>query len=127
MRWLIGHPGPQFSVHDLFEGWTEALRDLGEDVFTFNLDRRLQFYDAACIADEDQPGPDETRVFRKAMTREKAIETAAYGILSTAYQCWPDVIMLISAFFTPPALLDIMRNRGHTIVLLHSECPYQDD
>ena len=129
MRWLIGHPGPQFSVHDLFEGWTEALRGLGEQVYTFNLDRRLQFYDAACIGEpaEAGAGPDGPRVFHKAMTREKAIETAAYGILSTAYQCWPDVIMLISAFFTPPALLDIMRGRGHTIVLLHSECPYQDD
>ncbi|HET9970663.1 MAG TPA: glycosyltransferase [Streptosporangiaceae bacterium] len=127
MRWLIGHPGPAFSVADLYEGWTEALRGLGEDVFTFNLDRRLQFYDAACIADEEEPGYAGMRTFRKAMTREKAIDTAAYGILSTAYQCWPHVILLISAFFTPPQLLDIMHSRGHRIVLLHTESPYQDD
>ncbi len=127
MRWLIGHPGPAFSVHDLFEGWTEALRALGEEVFTFNLDRRLQFYDAACIAEGDGPPDDgSVRRFRKAMTREKAIETAAYGILSAAYQCWPHVILLISAFFTPPPLLDMMRGRGHTIILLHTESPYQD-
>jgi hypothetical protein len=126
VRWLIGHPGPQFSVHDLYQGWTEALRGLGEDVYTFNLDRRLQFYDAACIADEDEAGDGAPRVFRKAMTREKAIETAAYGILGTAYQCWPDIILLISAFFTPPPLLDMMRGRGHKIVLLHTESPYQD-
>lgn len=61
------------------------------------------------------------------MTRETAIETAAYGILSAAYQCWPDIILLISAFFTPPPLLDMMRGRGHTIILLHTESPYQDD
>lgn len=127
MRWLIGHPGPAFSVHDLFEGWTEALRGLGEEVFTFNLDRRLQFYDAACIADEEQPDADGPRMFRKAMSREKAIETAAYGILGSAYQCWPHVILLISAFFTPPPLLDMMRGRGHKIILLHTESPYQDD
>jgi hypothetical protein len=124
MRWLIGHPGPAFSVHDLFEGWTEALRDLGEDVYTFNLDRRLQFYDAACIAEGDGPPDDgSVRAFRKAMPREKAIEMAAYGILSTAYQCWPEVILLISAFFTPPQLLDMMRGRGHKIILLHTESP----
>jgi spore maturation protein CgeB len=127
MRWLIGHPGPAFSVHDLYAGWTEALRGLGEEVYTFNLDDRLQFYDAACIADPEEPGSDGPRVFRKAMTREKAIETAAYGILSAAYQCWPDIILLISAFFTPPQLLDMMRGRGHKIILLHTESPYQDD
>jgi hypothetical protein len=127
MRWLIGHPGPAFSVHDLFIGWTEALRGLGEDVYTFNLDDRLQFYDAACIAEPEQPGDDGPRMFRKAMPRETAIRTAAYGILGSAYQCWPDVILLISAFFTPPPLLDMMRGRGHKIILLHTESPYQDD
>jgi hypothetical protein len=127
VRWLIGHPGPAFSVADVFEGWTEALRGLGEQVFTFNLDRRLQFYDAACIGDEGAADEDGRRIFRKAMTREKAIETAAYGILGTAYQCWPEVILLIYAFFTPPALLDMMRSRGHKIILLHTESPYQDD
>ena len=49
MRWLIGHPGPHFSVHDLYEGWTEALRGLGEQVFTFNLGDRISFYDAVYI------------------------------------------------------------------------------
>jgi spore maturation protein CgeB len=126
MRWLVGHPGPSFSVADVHDGWVEALRGLGEDVYTFNLDRRLQFYDAACIEDEDARDGDK-RVFRKAMDRGKAIETAAYGILGAAYQCWPHAVLLISAFFTPPALLDMMRGRGHKIVLLHTESPYQDD
>lgn len=127
MRWLIGHPGPQFSVHDVFEGWAEALRGLGEDVFTFNLDKRLQFYDAALINDDGLVDDEGRPAVRKAMTREKAIETAAYGILSSAYQCWPHVVLLVSAFFTPPALLDMMRGRGHKIVLLHTESPYQDE
>ena len=104
----------------MFEGWAEALRDLGEEVYTFNLDDRLLFYDSTLI--EVSPG-----TFRKAISREKAIETAAYGILSAAYQCWPHVVLLISAFFTPPPLLDMMRGRGHKIVLMHSESPYQDD
>jgi hypothetical protein len=126
MRWLVGHPGPHFSVHDVYEGWVEALRGLGEDVYTFNLGDRLSFYDAALIEtgttdDEGHPG------VRKAITRAQAIELAANGILSAAYQCWPDVVLLVSAFFTPPALLDMMRGRGHKIVLLHTESPYQDD
>lgn len=52
---------------------------------------------------------------------------AAEGILSAAYRAWPHVVLLISAFFTPPPLLDMMRGRGHKVVLVHSESPYQDD
>ena len=125
-RWLVGHPGPHFSVHDLYEGWVEALRGLGEQVVAYNLGDRLSFYDAAFVETgaEDETGHKQ---FRKAVTREQAIELAANGILSAAYKFWPDVILLVSAFFTPPELLEILRARGHKIVILHSESPYQDD
>ena len=49
MRWLVVHPGPHFSVHDLYTGWVEALRGLGEDVYTYNLGDRLSFYDATLV------------------------------------------------------------------------------
>jgi spore maturation protein CgeB len=126
MRWLIAHPGPSFSVHDVFMGWAEALRGLGEDVYVYNLDHRLQFYDCALVEtgtvdDDGHPG------VRKALDRAVAIELAANGILSACYQTWPDVVLGISAFFLPEYLLDMMRGRGHKVVLLHSESPYQDD
>ena len=117
------HPGPSFSVADVHTGWTEALRELGEEVYTFNLDDRLLFYDSTMIkVGEDSFGRD---AFRKAVSREQAIGLAANGVLSACYQCWPDVVFLVSAFFTPPPMLDMMRGRGHKIVLLHTEEPYQ--
>ena len=125
MRWLIAHPGPQFSVHDVYEGWTEALRALGEQVFTFNLGDRLAFYDAAHIEAGVTDAQGRTAM-RKAMPREAAIETAANEILRPAFLCWPDVVLLVSAFFMPPYLLDVMRGRGMKVVLLHTESPYQD-
>ena len=72
MRWLVGHPGPHFSVHDLYEGWVEALRGLGEQVFTFNLGDRLSFYDAVLI-EAGRRDSDGRPVMRKAVTREQAI------------------------------------------------------
>lgn len=126
MRWLVGHPGPQFSVADVHNGWVEALRGLGEEVYTYNLDRRLQFFDSALMA-EDISTEDGRQAVHKAVTREEAIEMAAEGILSAAYRTWPHVILLVSAFFTPPYLLDMMRGRGHKVVLLHTESPYQDE
>ncbi len=41
MRFLVAHPGPGFSVHDVHVGWVEALSELGEQVKAFNLDDRL--------------------------------------------------------------------------------------
>jgi hypothetical protein len=41
---MVVHPGPSFSVADVFEGWVEALRDLGQHVLTYNLDDRLTWY-----------------------------------------------------------------------------------
>ncbi len=66
-------------------------------------------------------------LIRKAFTRDQAIELASSGILSACYRLWPDVVLLVSAFFTPAELLDIMRARRHKVVTLFTECPYQDD
>ena len=126
MRWLIGHPGPHFSVHDLYEGWTEALRGLGEQVFTFNLGDRISFYTAVYIEAgvTDEHG---RPALRKAMEREEALDTAAHEILRGAFLGWPDVVLLVSAFWYPPYLLDALRGRGMQVVLLHTETPYQTD
>lgn len=120
MRILIAHPGPNFSVHDVFIGWREALVDLGQQVAIYNLDDRLTFYDAAM-----HELPDGT--LRKALPHEQAVDLAANGLLSACYQIWPDVVLLISALFIPQWLLEIMSRRGHKVVLIHTESPYQDD
>jgi len=52
---------------------------------------------------------------------------AAEGILAGAFKAWPHVVLLVSAFFIPPAYLDMFRGRGMKVVLLHTESPYQDD
>jgi hypothetical protein len=126
MRWLIGHPGPHFSVHDLYEGWTEALRGLGEDVYTFNLGDRISFYDAALIETGTTDGQGHPGV-RKAIGRKEALAAAAHEILRPAFLAWPDVVLLVSAFWYPPYLLDALRGRGMKVLLLHTESPYQDD
>ena len=127
MRWLIGHPGPHFSVHDLYEGWTEALRGLGEQVFTFNLGDRISYHAAAYIEVPDLIDEQGRPGMRKAHDRDAALAMAAHEILRPAFLAWPDVVLLVSAFWYPPYLLDVMRGRGMTVVLLHTETPYQTD
>src|SRR5215468_9242865 len=125
MRWLIVQPGPSFSVADVHNGWAEALRGAGEQVKEFNLDRRLTFYDQALLP-EDISTEEGRQLVHKALTREQAVGLAAQGLFEDLYKWWPHVVLFVSAFFTPPGMLEIIRARGHKVVLLHTESPYQD-
>ena len=92
------------------------------------LDARLTFFDSALMPDEtSEPDSDGRRPVRKALTTEQAVELAADWMLSECYRWWPDVVLLVSAFFTRPFVLEVMRSRlSHKIVILFTEAPYQD-
>src|SRR5258708_7386292 len=124
MRWLLVHPGPNFSVADVFNGWSEALTGLGEQVMEYNLDRRLTFYDAALLETgvKDEDGYPQ---IKKALDREQAIGLAADGLLGAAMRWWPHIILSTSAFFPPPFVLEVLKARGFRIVMLYTESPYQ--
>ena len=126
MRWLVIHPGPQFSVHDVYAGWVEALRALGEDVMEYNLGDRLKVLDAALVetGNADEAGYPQVR---KLFTREQAITLAVEPLSKYCFEWWPHVVLGVSAFFTPPDYLDMLRERRIRTVLLHTESPYQDD
>jgi spore maturation protein CgeB len=126
MRWLIVHPGPNFSVADVAVGWAEALRELGEQVAVYNLDDRLAIYDGLLI-DTGHLDDDGRPLVRKAFTRDQAVDLASSGLMSACYRLWPDVVVAVSAFFTPIQLLEVIKARRHKLVLIHTECPYQDD
>jgi len=106
MRWLIVHPGPNFSVADMHNGWAEALRGLGEQVMEYNLDQRLTLFDYALVPDEGIPADVQgRRAVRKAFTFDQATELAADGLLGACYRWWPHVVLCVSAFFIPPFTL----------------------
>lgn len=127
MRILVVHPGlgPNFSVADVHAGWAEALRDLGCQVASYNLDARLQFYSSAFVETgaKNEAGQPE---FRKAMNHEQACLAAMQGLSHAAYTFWPDVVLFISCFFINAGTLQLISSRGHKIVLHHTESPYQD-
>lgn len=118
MRIVLAHPGPQFSVHDLFVGWGEALTELGVKVIPFNLDDRLSFYDSTYFNISEGK-------FKKSTTAEQSIELAVNGLNATLYKTAPDVLMIISGFLIPHELLDQARRYGTKVVLVHTEEPYE--
>lgn len=130
MRWLVAQPGPSWSVHDVYVGWVEALKALGEDVFTFNLDDRLAFYDNVFLT-VDEPAHDPRRgdgpaQFRKAVDSNQAVEMAVNGLAAALWKIRPDVLLLVSNFAAPHQLLDHARQAYGTFVIgLHTEQPYE--
>jgi spore maturation protein CgeB len=120
MRALVVRPGPAFSVADVANGWVSGLRANGVEVVDFPFDDRMGFYATAHI---DRDG-EMVRCFENP---EHAARLAADGILAAAYKFWPDLVIIISGFFVPPDTYHLLRSRGHKVVLLHTESPYEDD
>lgn len=120
MRVLVVRPGPHFSVADVCNGWVKGLRENGCEVVDFNFDDRLSFYVGAHFAHGGEFRP----AFEQAVD---AARVAAKGLLAACYEFWPDVVVIVSGFYLPPETYETMRSRGHTVVLLHTESPYEDD
>jgi spore maturation protein CgeB len=120
VRWVVAQPGPSFSVQDIYAGWVEALRDLGQHVVEFNLDERLAFYGSALKQVSENH-------FERFLTAEQSYELAINGLYSTLYQAWPDVLLVVSGFFIPPRLLDRCRRTRTRVVIVHTESPYEDE
>lgn len=120
MRFLVAQPGPAFSVHDLYVGWTEALRAAGQQVFEFNLHDRLTFYGSVFVeAGEGR--------FRRALNQEAAADLALNGLYAAILKIRPHVLFIVSGFFATAHLMDVARAAGVTVVLVCTESPYEDD
>ena len=121
MRLLTIHPGPNFSVADVFRGWLLGLEANGVETGAYNLDARLTFFSTAHIPDED------TGEFRAAFGETQAAQLALDGLCSELWKYQPDVMLIVSGFYTPPNMLKMVQDRGIKVVLLHTESPYEDD
>jgi spore maturation protein CgeB len=127
MKILVVHPGPlpDFSVHDVYAGWMDALAKLGCQVAGYNLNDRLIFYNMALI-DTGTADEEGHPIVRPAMTRDQAWLAAMQGLSHAVLDMDPDVVLFISAFFASAATLRLLRKRDYKVVILHTECPYQD-
>lgn len=119
MRVLVAHPGADFSVADVFNGYVTALRKLGCKVGTFNLSDRLVFFAGAHLKHDGE--------YVQAFDHASAARLAARDIHSQLYEWWPDLILVISAFYITPLTWELLRHRPHKVAVLFTESPYEDD
>jgi spore maturation protein CgeB len=126
VRVLAVHPGPAFSVADVYSGWLDALRTLGVQVEEYNLDARLTFYTSALLETDHHSATGQV-MLRKALPYEQAIGLALNGIMAACYRLWPDVLLIVSGLFVDEQMLDTIRSRGTRVVIIHTEEPYEHD
>lgn len=93
---------------------------------TFNLDARLTLWSRAMV-ETGQVDEHGAVGLRRAVDDDAAVYLASEGVLSAAYKCLPDVVLVISCMFVSVETLDILRARGHKVVVVHTESPYDDD
>ena len=117
MRILCIEPGPAFSVADVHRGWVRAFAQLGCTVVNFNFGERIDFYTQAHVEKNGE--------YVKAFDDEGALRLAAKGIEAAVLEVWPDLVMVTSGFFIPPAIYQLIRERGFTVVLNQLEEPYE--
>jgi spore maturation protein CgeB len=120
VRILVVHPGADCSVSDVHDGLVTGLRQNGHWVESFNANDRLYFFIHAHM-----PGVDGR--LKPAFDEYQALRLTTQEIVGEVYKFWPDVIVFVSGFFVDPAILPMLRGRGHRLVLWATEAPYEDD
>lgn len=120
------HPGPDFSVHDVFTGWLEAFRGLGVEVEGFNLNDRLIFYSTA-LKDTHTQDEHGLPIVQQYLSQDAAFVMAMQGLSDVLLKYWPDVVIFVSAFFTTESTFALLRARNFKTILIHTESPYQDE
>lgn len=121
MRVLVVHPGPAFSVSDVYRGWCAGLEEAGATVARFELGDRLNLYSQAHKLDEFTGEPIQQ------LSGEFQVRLAAEDLRACCYDVWPDIVLVVSGFFLPESTFAILKERPHKVVLLATESPYEDD
>jgi spore maturation protein CgeB len=120
VRAIVAHPGPHFSVADVHDGWLQGLTQCGVQVMPYNLHDRLEVFESAWRVRDG--------AWQKTFpTADASVRLASELLYASAYTWWPQMIVVVSGFFVPTDVVDILRDRGHRMVLLATESPYQDD
>jgi hypothetical protein len=125
MRVLVVHPGPNFSVADVHNGWVDALQGLGCEVASFNTDDRIQFY-AHSLIDTGEVDEEGHPLVRRAMSNDDAFRAGMQGLSHACFTMWPDVVVFVSGFFVTAGILQLLQSRRMKVVLLATESPYQE-
>jgi spore maturation protein CgeB len=120
VRILVVHPGPNFSVQDVHDGWVEGFEQLGHEVQQYNLGDRLTWASVAHL------GMDDGSYIKAFPKTENVYSFAISGLPQAALYWWPQLIVFISGFTVDPQFLEVCRGRGIKTACVMTESPYEE-
>src|ERR1700744_709041 len=103
MKIMMVHPGPDFSVSDVFNGYKKAFEEQGHRVLVYNTNERLLFFGDAKMYNRI------TEEYEPAMGDGQAVLAAYEGLGHHLYTYWPEVVVFVSAFYVRPEMLEIIK------------------
>lgn len=108
-------------MQDVAAGWVAGLRHHGQNVRVFPTGDRVEYHGKAMQASGqfDHLTPVEYG--------QLAARLGSEGVLAWSMVWWPEVIIIVSCFFVPADMLDVLRGRGIKVVVVLTESPYEDD
>lgn len=120
MRILMIHPGPAFSVADVYNGWRDAFLELGCEIHEAHLDTDLNVFTAAEFKNEN------TGERAKLFSLEAAWQMAMRSLYAECYRLWPDLVFNVYGMMVSPGVLRTIKGRRMRIATLFTESPYED-
>lgn len=122
MRALVVWPGPNFSVTDVADKLAKGIAANGVETHAFKMHDLLGFYTRAHDFD------DATGEYKRMVSTEDAVHLIMDQLKAALWSLMPDVVILVSGFFTDYEMLDFMREcRPHRTVGILTEQPYESD
>jgi len=117
-RILLVSPGHGISTIDVFLGAGDALKLLGQDVYSFKLRNRIKFY-------QDAMGH-FVKGTNQRVSISEVYNIACQGLFTSVFQTWPDLILFITGQYIPPWVPSLIRERAPHIkqAVWYTESPY---
>lgn len=125
LRVLLLHPGASWSTADVESGLRYGLVKHGVEVIQYRLDQRIDaskrwLYAAWRRAQKGNPAIEKP-------TTEDIFYHAASGSLEMALNHLVDAVVIVSAMFMHPNMIELLKRAKLTVTVLFTESPYDMD
>ncbi len=117
MRALVVYPGPGYSVNDVADKLAKGLASNGVETHRFSTHEILAFYSEIKV---ERDGEHIT-----ALAMPDAVQLVMDQLRATLWNLMPDLVVVVSGFFTDHRMLDLMRKRPHKVIGIMTEQPYE--
>lgn len=125
MRILVVHPGPTYSVHDVYTGVADAMRRTEHEIIKYESGNRL--YWAGDYLHHIWRKQKKQGIERPKPNDMDCIYLASQGIIERALRFNVDWVFMIAAAWTHPEVLPMLQRAGVRTAILFTESPYEDD